>query len=332
MIMQNFPFSIWSTLIFFTLSIFAYSQESRNDFSFVAIGDMPYGNAEKAYPTYEKLIGVINNFAPDFTIHVGDIKSGSTECSDSEFQNQFDFFNSFDSALIYTPGDNEWTDCHRLEVGSYDPIERLGKIRELFFAEGKTLGKEPFEIERQSEVMADEYSLYVENSHFIKNNIMFLQVHIVGSNNNFGIGGVKFVEEFHARDKANIAWLNNSFTKANNENAKAIVVSMHADVFDLAAYYALFPHHSGFLESVNNTLLPLAEAFGKPVLLIHGDSHAFRIDRPFKSSSGKMIPNLIRLEVFGSSNVHGVRVLVEPNAVNGSMFTFQPIWSTSWVE
>ncbi len=312
------------------LGMWAISQADNEAFSFIAIGDMPYGTAETAYPPYEQLISIINNLEPDFTIHIGDIKSGSTECSDQEFQSQLDFFNSFDSAVVYTPGDNEWTDCHRERAGGYDPIERLGKLREMFFSEAMTLGKEPFKLERQSDLMPEQ-SLYVENSRFIKNGVMFLQIHIVGSNNNFEVRKAA-VEEFVARDQANIGWIEDSFAMAGTENVKAVVVSMHADVFDLAAYYALFPRHSGFLASVDNTLIPQVEEFSKPVLLIHGDSHIFRIDRPFKNSEGKTLANLIRLEVFGSSNVHAVKVSVEPNAVNGSVFAFQPVWGASWVE
>jgi hypothetical protein len=37
--------------------------------------------------------------------------------------------------LIYVPGDNEWTDCRRLAAGGFDPVERLQKLRELFFAD-----------------------------------------------------------------------------------------------------------------------------------------------------------------------------------------------------
>ena len=36
--------------------------------------------------------------------------------------------------LVYTPGDNEWTDCHRANNGAYDPLERLATVRETFFA------------------------------------------------------------------------------------------------------------------------------------------------------------------------------------------------------
>ncbi len=36
-------------------------------------------------------------------------------------------------ALVYTPGDNEWTDCHRSNNGKYDPLERLAALRNGFF-------------------------------------------------------------------------------------------------------------------------------------------------------------------------------------------------------
>ena len=313
------------------LSPLVFAQTEADPFSFVAIGDMPYGNAKTAYPLYRALIGVINGFAPDFTIHIGDIKSGSTECSDEEFANQKAFFNTFASALVYTPGDNEWTDCHREDAGSYDPLERLAKMREMFYPSALTLGKQPFKLERQAELMP-QYKTYVENSRFVKNGLLFVQVHMVGSNNNFETRDMAAIREFIARDAANIAWLEDSFKAAQARKVKGVVVSMQADIFDSAAYYGDFPRHSGFAESVGNTLLPAAQAFGKPVLIIHGDSHIFRIDRPFTDEEGEVIQNVMRLEVFGEDDIDGVRVMVNPNAPNGSMFAFQPIWGASWVK
>ncbi len=60
----------------FLLSPLVFAQTEADPFSFVAIGDMPYGNAKTAYPLYRALIGVINGFAPDFTIHIGDLSTG----------------------------------------------------------------------------------------------------------------------------------------------------------------------------------------------------------------------------------------------------------------
>jgi hypothetical protein len=312
-------------ILFVFIMSFVIAQEKNVPFTFVALGDMPYGKPEEAYPPYEALIAVINTATPDFSIHVGDIKAGSTPCTDEEFQNQLNFFNSFETALVYTPGDNEWTDCHREAAGSFVPTERLAKLREMFFAKAETLGMKPFALERQGDLMTN-YAMYVENSRFIHNNVMFVQVHVVGSNNNFEIRDEASVQEFLARDKANVAWLNDSFDKAEADNVAGVVVSMQADVFDSAAYYADFPRHSGFLESIGNTLLPRAEAFAKPVLLIHGDSHIFKIDQPFTNGDEEVITNLTRLEVFGEKDFNAVRVTVDPAATNGSVFGFQPLY------
>ncbi len=109
---------------------------AEKPFAFVALGDMPYGKPEKVYPPFRALIGQINALKPAFTIHVGDIKSGSTPCSDEMLRAQRDFMDSFIAPLIYTPGDNEWTDCHRKKAGRFDPLERLAFVRRTFFAAG----------------------------------------------------------------------------------------------------------------------------------------------------------------------------------------------------
>ena len=50
-------------------------------------------------------------------------------------------FDRFTDPLVYTPGDNEWTDCHRANNGGYHPLERLAFDREVFFDHpGTTLG------------------------------------------------------------------------------------------------------------------------------------------------------------------------------------------------
>ena len=58
-------------------------------------------------------------------MHVGDFKAQSVPCSDAEFEKIRDLFKSYPTPVVYTPGDNEWTDCHG--VGA-DPVERLTKL------------------------------------------------------------------------------------------------------------------------------------------------------------------------------------------------------------
>jgi hypothetical protein len=90
---------------------------------FIALGDLPYRTQDEG--AYYSLIQEINRQRPQFSIFVGDTKSGGSPCSDAYLRKIYASFKRFDRPLIYTPGDNEWTDCHRLNAGAYDPVERL---------------------------------------------------------------------------------------------------------------------------------------------------------------------------------------------------------------
>ena len=121
---------------------------------------------------------------------------------------------------------------------------------------------------------------------------------------------------------ANIAWTKDSFAKAKAEGAKAVVMGIHADLWDAATYYATWPRHSGHKAWVE-AFLESAADFGKPVLLIHGDSHVFRIDHPFKNNDGKTVELITRLEVYGANQVQAVRVTVDPD--DPAVFGFKPL-------
>lgn len=296
-------------------------------FAFVALGDMPY-TLPQDYARFETLIGKVNALKPAFTVHVGDIKSGSTVCSDEAFQKVKDEFQMFDGPLVYTPGDNEWTDCHREKAGRFDPNERLNKVREMFFAEPKSFGKAPIALERQSELMPDVKSwdgkAFVENTRFATRGVMFVQAHIIGSNNNLEARGLDNVREFFARDAANQKWIVAAFEKAKAENLGALVLSIQADLWDIRQTEPAVPLASGFVETLK-TIEKQAKAWGKPVLLINGDAHFFEVT-PFRATDGKPVANVTRLQVPGEKLVGAVRVVVDPD--NAEMpFAFQEIAS-----
>lgn len=297
-------------------------------FEFVALGDMPYGPAETAYPVYRHLIRQINAQAPAFSLHVGDFKSGSSPCSDEEFARQRDFFNQFDSALVYTPGDNEWTDCHRPAAGGYAPQERLDKLREMFFDAPRSLGRQPLAVQRQSDLQP-AHARFRENLRFEREGVLFLTLNVPGSNNGFEPRNLAAVQEFFARNEANLAWLQAGFERACGMDARAVVIAMQADPFASAGQWIDFPSHGGFTRLFEQGLLPLVQDWGRPVLLIHGDSHRFVVDRPFKAvkepGKGQLLRNLMRLQVFGEQEVHAVRVSVDPDSPDP--FGFKPLFN-----
>lgn len=308
------------TAVFLCVALFLPSAHAQKPFSFVALGDLPYGSAESSYQPYRALIDRINLLEPAFSVHVGDIKSGSTLCSDEEFVNQKSHFQRFTGAVVYTPGDNEWTDCHRANNGSYDPLERLKAIRDVFFDSNFSLGLQPLRVQSQAHVMP-QFGKYVENLRWQHQKILFVTLHLVGSNNNFESRQLSAVTEFFERDEANVTWIKAGFDLARKTDLDAIVFFFQADVFEQRTQWDDFPSWSGFRRSMAETLLPLAQSWAKPVLVIHGDSHHFKIDQPFQLNK-RPLRNVTRLIVPGATDVRAVRVTVK-----GASFSFELISS-----
>jgi hypothetical protein len=297
---------------------FGASAQSLEPFQFVALGDVPYTIPED-YPRYERLISAINQTKPSFSIFVGDTKSGSTPCTDEYNLKVKSYFNQFTSPLIYSIGDNEWTDCHRTLAGAYDPIERLDKLRSTFFASGKSLGKRQLELSRQSD-LDPKHQKYVENAYWVKNHFLFVSVHIPGSNNNFE-RDEKAKAEYYERNQANLDWIQNSFALAQKMNYLGIIFCYQADMFYNPKQ--AIDADSGYRDTLQ-VLSKNAQAFKKPVLLIHGDSHRLILDQPLKTTDQKhILENVLRLELMGAEQVQAVTIGVNPNSEQP--FSFTPI-------
>ena len=289
-------------------------------FSFVALGDMPYKIPDDIQK-FDRLIAAVNKLKPAFTLHVGDIKGGSTPCSDAELQRALDQLQTFEGALVYTPGDNEWTDCHRREAGGFDPRERLARLRKMFFPHpDKSLGKAPIAVESQAQAMP-AHAVHVENSRFAKNDVQFIGVHVTGSNNGFEAQDPASAVEFFERNKANVAWIDDGFRRAQESGAKAIVIFLQAE-FDQARFAnGAMPRQSGFT-GVLDAIERGALAFARPVLVVNGDEHFIEL-KPMRNSRGRPIPNVLKLMVYGENDVHAVRVIVDPEAPG--VFGFVPL-------
>jgi hypothetical protein len=283
------------------------------------IGDIPYGDALIA--EFPADIAEIDG-DPDVrrVIHLGDIKNGSSRCDDSYFAARFADFETFDDPLVYTPGDNEWTDCHRVNNGGYLPTERLAAIRSRFFPRhGRTLGRHERKVDFQSDA-------YPENVAWSESHVQFGTVHVVGSNDDqdpwFGdrkdpATGAPRPEtpaetqlrtaEYSAREAAALAWIDRLFTGAERSDAAGLVLGMQADMWDSAAP----PSELSAFAPFKALIADRAARFGRPVWLLEGDSHTLKVDRP-----AGMPPNLTRVVVQGSTNTphEWLRLRVEPHS------------------
>lgn len=269
------------------------------------MGDAPYQPPED-YARFERLIEAVNGEQPDLVLHVGDIKSGSSACSDAVFERIRSYFATIRAPLIYTPGDNEWTDCHRAGM---DPIERLGALRRLFFAEPRSLGQDPLPLVRQSD--GPGARPYPENLRVAIGDVMVVAAHVVGSNNNLRRGNAEALDEYRARNEATAAWIRAGFEAAGAAGSRALVLAFHADPFTHGNGLPAVTNRSGFAATLE-ALADGAARFGRPVLVIHGDSHRYRFDQPFRDGSARPLANVTRLEVFGAPTVGAVTVTVVP--------------------
>lgn len=246
-----------------------------------------------------------------FTVHVGDIKSGLAPCTDEAYAKVLEMFGTFDRPLIYTPGDNEWTDCHRFPAGGYDPLERLDRIRRMFFPDPRrSLGRTTLALDTQG--ARPGFETFVENALWSHGDVVFATLHVVGSNNNLRREAAAD-SEYTVRTIANLNWANEAFDQAARPDAKGLVLFMQAD----PAFEKPNARGSGFTELLD-LLRRRVPPLGKPVLLVHGDSHIYLVDRPMAGVRG-----LVRLEVMGAPLVEGVQVTVDPDAAE--LFEIRPL-------
>jgi hypothetical protein len=302
------------------LAILLAAPAAAEPFRFVAFGDMPYCSPARPQdcPAEEgrvaALMREINAVRPAFTIFVGDTKGGSEVCTDGTVLRAFAWMSLANHPLVYTPGDNEWTDCWQDRGGRYDPLERLALIRARFFRDSNSLGARPMPLLRQADVDAAQRP-YVENARWARAGVVFATLHVVGSNNNRPTESGESppsrppegaLEEFAARDAANLAWLAATFAEARRVEARAVVIAMQAEMYFVERCGR--GQVSGF-RAMRAALAREATAFGRPVLLVHGDIHTWLRDRPLPEA-----PNLTRIMVPGAEDTRAVVVEVDPDA------------------
>ncbi|HEY2541698.1 MAG TPA: hypothetical protein VGH92_01475, partial [Gaiellaceae bacterium] len=246
-------------------------------------------------------------------IHVGDIHSGSEACTQAYDQAVYNDWLAFQKPLIYTPGDNEWSDCTKTKelagkdafgnpVGSNtdpalqngNPLANLDLVRRIFFANpGQTLGLHPMTVVSQANAYDPSFptdAQYVENVMWEQSKTVFVTLNLPGGSNNDQDtwNGTAKNDAAEATERANrtgadIRWLNAAFAQAEADNAHSVVILGQADMWDLADVLGA-PHQSNY-ESIIAAMASGSLAFGKPVLYINGDSHVYRSDNPLQQNS-----------------------------------------------
>lgn len=250
-----------------------------------------------------------------FLVHAGDIKSSRAPCTDEHLAAIAALLREQSVPVVYSPGDNEWTDCHRSAAGGLDPRARLARVREVLFGEPAVLRLAELKPLRAPPGFPELYA-------FVRDGVLIVALHVVGSNNGLDPADPAAVAEFQGREAANRRFLLGVLAGPLGEGARALVLVVHADpLFESGRGPAGF---RGF----KTLLIELMGIFPGPVLVLHGDTHRFRHDRPLIDPvRGVPFERLIRVEVPGSPTVGGV--WIEADAAAPEPFAAEPVYSVS---
>ena len=322
--------------------------DGRGAYAIGLWGDIPYSDLQ-AQTGVPNLIADMNRQNLAFTAHDGDLKGGNstagsvtpTTCADALYTQALGFFNSLRAPAIFTPGDNDWTDCDRPSNGGFSSRERLDHERELFFSTPFSLGQRRLRQHVQTEPLClgvDGFVPCVENRRWTLGGVTYATLNIQGSCNNL-CDTAPDPAEYAARNAANITWMQATFHAAQTRRSAAIMFITQGnpgwDLSDGTRAPLRDPktlmQTDGQPDGYHDFLVALREeviAFRKPVAYVHGDSHYFRVDKPFQDVQGRRIENFTRVETFGdnapngTNDVQWVKVFVD--ARSREVFAYQP--------
>ena len=292
--------------------------DQSSAFTLAVIGDVPYGTSPTdtrqtiAHPRFVAAINADSDVS--LVAHIGDIHAGKQYCTQAYDQTIFEHWTAFKQPLVYTPGDNEWMDCHKAKEGGGsfnkatgkidyvvdadgkfadyakgDPIANLALIRSMFFATpGQTLGA-PMQVHSQAVEFNPAHpadKAFVENVWWEKSGILFVTVNIPGGSNNgtdpwYGAPAMSPEQqsEVAVRSAATLRWIDAAYNRAMSKGDIAMVILTQADMWDVDDAKTGLAHLSGYKQYLDK-IAEASKAYGMPVLMIVGDSHTYRSDNP----------------------------------------------------
>ena len=334
------------------------NEGSANVLTLAVYGDSPYGinptdtSQTEATPAFIDSINADPKV--DLVLQVGDIHSGKQFCTEAYDRTIYDLWTAFKNPLIYTPGDNEWADCHKVGEGggvynkvtkqidyvldasgnpvdyaNGDPLANLALIRSIFFGDpGVSLGGRKKQVISQAQSFDPAHPTdadFVENVMWEQSKVLFVAINLPGGSNNdqdiwYGTPTRSAAQsaETATRTDADLRWLDAAFARAKADGVEAVVIQTQADMWDPEKGAA---HQAGY-EPIVKSVATHTVDFGKPVLMFNGDSHVFRSDNPLSASDplafmhpGYDVPNFHRIVVHGSTfPLEWLRLTVDPRS------------------
>lgn len=267
---------------------------------FALIADVPQWPAAEADTA--TLFDMMNAQQMALIIHAGGIKGDTESCGDAILSARQHLLDDSPVPLLYVPGETDWAECNRPVNGQFDAVERLSRLRELFFPVDATLGRHTLPVVRQSDQAM--FRSFRENVRLVTGNVMVVGLNLPGDNNHYRNEGGRN-GEFEDRREANRQCLNRAFSVAEQRDLPGIVVVAHADplfgngwekrgrptIFDA---FVRRGARDGYIE-FKRQLRDLTQKFSGQVLLVHASDSGFSVDKPLRDTAGKIVANFTRV-------------------------------------
>jgi len=282
------------------------------------IADVPQWPAAEADTT--TLLDQIGTQQVSLIIHAGGIKGDTESCGDALLGARLRVLDDSPAPLLYVPGETDWAECAKPVNGRFDAVERLNRLRELFYPVDATLGRRTIPVIRQSDQAM--FRSFRENVRVVIGGVMVVGLNLPGDNNHFRSEGGRN-GEFEDRREANRQWLNRAFSVATQRDLPGVLVVVHADPLfgngwekrgkpTLLDGFLRRGTRDGYLE-FKRQLRDLTAKFPGQVLLVHASDNGFSVDRPLRDTGGKIVGNFTRVALPMGSPSRWVELTVTPN-------------------
>ncbi|RJG11529.1 hypothetical protein [Massilia cavernae] len=206
--------------------------------------------------------------SPDFVVVVG-IKAAGEPCSDKLYMARRKLIEAAKRPMIVMPAASDWSGCKNSN-GRTAAIERLNRVRELYYPEPESLGRRKLDLTRQS--ANAKFRSYAENVYWIVGDVLYVTVNLPANNNHY-LPEAGRNSEFEDRLVANRFWLNRVFSLAKSKKLDAVVLFSEGDIQavvqekGLRALLTRKRPQDGF-DAPRRQVAQLAEKFAGKVLLI----------------------------------------------------------------
>lgn len=259
-----FPLHVFLVTAYIAINLLSPAWAQQKPFSFGVIADMPGGLQGQA--KLQEAIAEADEDNLAFIVVQG-IKASQESCGDTVYSERHKLLNNAENGLIVALAASDWTNCKSSE-GRLASIERLNRIREIFFSERFSLGDSKLPVIHQS--ITPKFSAYSENMRWRIRNVLFATINLPANNNNY-LPEAGRNSEFEDRAIANRDWLRRLFSYAKQKRLDGIVLFSDGNplaIPSLETLKKLRGQRDGFKE-IRQQLTKLTAEFPGKVLIIH---------------------------------------------------------------